>query len=154
MFDKLSVTEIGQRILLTLWVGGLWTTGYLAIPTLFQALGDPRLAGEIAGKLFSVMNYVGLVCGTLLLGAIILQGGRIWQLWIIIAMLVLAAIGEFALQPMIRMLKAATPGGFAEGSPAAAHFAMLHGISSLLFLAASLLGLALVAFGVSRSNTD
>ncbi|MEO5574544.1 MAG: DUF4149 domain-containing protein [Gammaproteobacteria bacterium] len=154
MFDKLSATKIGQRVLLTLWVGGLWATGYLVVPTLFQTLGDPRLAGELAGKLFSVMNYVGLVCGTLLLGVIIFEGERVWQLWVLIAMLALSAIGEFVLQPMIGLLKAETPTGFVEGSPAAAHFAMLHGISSLLFLAASLLGLALVAFGVSRSNTD
>lgn len=154
MFDKLSVTEVAQRVLLTLWVGGLWTTGYLAVPTLFQALDDPRLAGELAGKIFSVMNYVGLVCGTLLLGAFILQGGRVWQLGIITAMLALAAIGEFVLQPMTHLLKAETPTGFVEGSPAAAHFAMLHGISSLFFLAASLLGLGLVAFGLNRNNTD
>ncbi|MEO5702691.1 MAG: DUF4149 domain-containing protein [Gammaproteobacteria bacterium] len=158
MFNRFSITHAGQRVLLTLWVGGLWATGYLVAPLLFQVLDDRRLAGEIAGKIFSVMNYVGLACGMVLLAAVIFQSGRdwlrAWQLWVLIAMLVLVSIGEFILQPMIHVLKAATPGGFIEGSASAARFGMLHGISSLLFLATSLLGLALVAFGFNRNSTD
>ena len=66
-------------------------------------------------------------------------------------MLLLVAIGEFTLQPMMQALKAATPQGFVPGSAQAARFGMLHGIASTLFLATSLLGLALVIFGLSKT---
>jgi hypothetical protein len=90
--------------------------------------------------------------------AVIYQAGRdwlrTWHFWVLIVMLLLVSIGEFVLQPMIHVLKATTPGGFIEGSAAAARFGMLHGISSLLFLVTSLLGLALVAFGLNQESTD
>ncbi len=153
MFSK---TGVGQRILLTLWVGGLWTTGYLVAPVLFHAIDDRRLAGEIAGRVFSAMNYLGLACGILLLLAVMYQAGRTWartwQLWVLLAMLLLVGVGEFVLQPLIHALKAATPEGFIEGSVAAARFGMLHGVSSLLFLITSLLGLALVACGLKHDS--
>ncbi|MCE2832533.1 MAG: DUF4149 domain-containing protein, partial [Oxalobacteraceae bacterium] len=45
----------GVRVLLvTFWVGSLWTVGYLAAPTLFATLPDRALAGSIAGSLFRV----------------------------------------------------------------------------------------------------
>lgn len=158
MFKNVCMASVGQRILLTLWVGGLWTAGYIVAPMLFHVLDDRRLAGELAGEIFGVMSYVGLACGIVLLIGLIYQAGRdvlrAWQFWALVAMLALVSIGEFILQPMIYTLKAATPGGFVEGSGAAARFGILHGISSLLFLATSLLGLALVAFGFNRNNTD
>ncbi len=158
MFSKSFIAGAGQRLLLTVWVGGLWTTGYLVAPTLFQVVDDRRLAGEIAGKIFSVMSYVGLACGALLLLVIIYQASRAWartwQVWVLVTMLLLVSIGEFLLQPMIQALKAVTPDGFIEGSTSAARFGMLHGVSSLLFLVTSLLGLALVAFGLNRDSAD
>jgi len=156
MFSRSALPGVGQRILLTLWVGGLWTTGYLVAPMLFQVLDDRRLAGEIAGRMFSTMNYLGLACGMLLLLAVMYQTGRnwarTWQLWVLLAMLLLVSVGELVLQPLIHALKAATPGGFIPGSAAAARFGMLHGVSSLLFLTTSLLGLALVACGLKQDS--
>ena len=157
MFSRSTLPGVGQRILLTLWVGGLWATGYLVAPLLFHMLDDRRLAGEIAGRMFSAMNYLGLACGMLLLLAVVYQAGRdwarTWQLWVLVAMLLLVSVGEFVLQPLIHALKAATPEGFIRGSAPAARFGMLHGISSLLFLITSLLGLALVACGL-KQNSD
>ena len=57
---------VGERILLTLWVGGLWAIGYIAAPTLFAMLDDRKLAGALAGQMFHIISYIGLVCGTLL----------------------------------------------------------------------------------------
>lgn len=146
---------VGQRIILTLWVGGLWAVGYLAVPTLFSALEDRRLAGEIAGQMFSIMNYTGLACGMLLLVSVLFSAGhywrRTWQVWMLVAMLFLVGIGEFVLQPMMQALKAVSPQGLIEGSFAAQRFGTLHGISSVLFLVTSLLGLYLVSFGLNRS---
>jgi hypothetical protein len=146
---------VSQRILLTFWVGGLWAFGYVAVPVLFNMISDRYLAGGIAGRLFSIMSYLGLVCGTLLLISVVYSAGRewrrIWQVWVLVAMLLIVVIGEFTLQPMMQALKAATPGGFVPGSAEAGRFGMLHGISSLLYLATSLLGLVLVIFGLEKT---
>lgn len=147
-------TAPGQNILLTLWVGGLWTAGYIVAPMLFSVLDDRRLAGEIAGQIFSLISYVGLFCGTALLISLIYQAGRYWrstwQVWVLVAMLILVIVGQFVVQPMIQDVKAASPGGFIEGSAEAGRFGMLHGVASVLYLGTSLLGLALVSFGLGR----
>ncbi len=137
-----------SAIALTLWVGGLWATGYLAVPVLFHAQADRQLAGFLAGEIFHVMAYVGLVCGSILLLAEILYkpaGASRTQLYLIIAMLVLGLIIQFGISPVMADLKVhAQPldvmrSGFAE------QFKMLHGISSILYLVESFLGMILVA---------
>lgn len=131
-----------ERILLTLWVGGMWTVGYIVAPTLFGVLDDRQLAGFIAGHLFTTMSYIGLVCGGLLLiGNSYRSGIKDKTSIILLLMLVLIAIGQFILQPMMVELKAQ---GLVEGSVAAANFGKLHGVSSILFLITSIAGLLLI----------
>lgn len=143
---------IGSRVLLTLWVGGMWTVGFIVAPTLFAMLEDNRmLAGSLAGKLFTTMSYIGLVCGTLLLIAVIVQYGkallRQWRAWVLLLMLVIICIGEFVLQPLMAQLREAG----LQGDNAAA-FGRLHGVSSVLFLFNSLAGLVLVIAGVNTAS--
>ena len=139
---------IGERLLLTLWVGALWAIGYLAVPTLFALLDDRILAGMLAGRMFTLVSVLGLFCGgVLLLGSILRQGQsalRTMRVWLLVAMLLLAAVGEFGLQPMMAQLKAQ---GLAEGSAQAAQFVRLHGVASVLYLINSLCGLLLVGLG-------
>jgi len=131
-----------ERILLTLWVGGMWTVGYIVAPTLFGVLDDRQLAGFIAGHLFTTMSYIGLVCGSLLLlGNSYRSGIKHKTNYILLLMLILIAIGQFILQPMMAELKA---DGLAAGSVNAANFGKLHGVSSVLFLITSIAGLLLV----------
>ena len=148
-----STSAIGQRILLTLWVGGLWTVGYIVVPMLFHALDDRRLAGELAGRLFGVMNGLGLACGLLLLASVLYHAGRewrrTWQVWALAAMLVLIVAMEFVLQPLMQGLKAANPQGFIQGTSDASRFGRLHGVSAMLYLVTSLIGLVLVIFGLT-----
>jgi hypothetical protein len=135
----------GEQLLQTLWVGGMLAVGYLAVPILFNSLDDRRLAGELAGHMFSAMSVVGLVCGgALLLSALIAAKGgwlKVRRVQVLLAMLVLVAVGAFVLQPMMQALKAT---GLVAGSEAASQFGRLHGISSLLYLVNSLLGIYLV----------
>jgi len=131
-----------ERILLTLWVGGMWTVGYVVAPTLFGVLDDRQLAGFIAGHIFTTMSYIGLVCGGLLLLSNLYRAGIKHKTnYILVLMLVLIAIGQFFLQPMMAELKAQ---GLVEGSAAAANFGKLHGVSSILFMITSISGLILV----------
>ena len=133
---------ISERILLTLWVGGMWTVGYVVAPTLFGVLEDRQVAGFIAGHLFTTMSYIGLVCGGLLLsGSLYRVGLKHKTNFILVLMLLLVAVGQFVLQPMMAELKAQ---GLVEGSVAAANFGKLHGVSSILFMITSIAGLILV----------
>ncbi len=147
-----------SAIALTLWVGGLWATGYLAVPVLFHAQPDRQLAGLLAGEIFHVMAYVGLVCGSILLLAERLYkpaGASRTQLYLIVAMLVFGLIIQFGIAPVMADLKLQAQPLDVMASSYANHFKMLHGVSSILYLIESLLGMMLVAksysFGHSRT---
>ena len=137
---------IGERILLTLWVGSLWATGYIVAPVLFKML-DRVTAGNVAGQLFSIVSYIGLfVAAVLLLLAVLQTGLRALQQWrvrFLLLMLLLVLIGQFGLQPLMAELKASGLQG-----EQARQFATLHGVASILYLTNSLLGLALIVWDV------
>ena len=138
-----------ERSILALWVCGLWVAGYVVAPSLFATLDDRQLAGQLAGQVFRLMSYVGLVAGSLLLLSVLIRVAgncfREWRVWVLMSMLLLVAIGAFVIQPMMVELKA---GGIVPGSEQAATFGRMHGISSILFMITSLLGLSLVAVGL------
>lgn len=141
--------KISEKILLTIWVGGMWAIGYIVAPVLFQMLDKP-VAGNVAGQLFSIISYIGIFSAIALIINIVVQAGfdkRHWQLLTLIAMLILVFIGQFVLQPMMVEIKAA---GISETNKA--QFGRLHGIASVLFLINSLAGLALVVFGLERKR--
>lgn len=54
-----------QAVAITLWAGSLWT-GLLIAPMLFQVVPDRVLAGAVAGRIFSVVAYLGLACAACL----------------------------------------------------------------------------------------
>ncbi|MEJ2391296.1 MAG: DUF4149 domain-containing protein [Gammaproteobacteria bacterium] len=139
--------QMVERLLLTVWVGGMWTVGYIVAPTLFITLNDPALAGTIAGKLFTIMSYVGLICGgLLLLNALLEYQMRVFHSWrglVLIGMLLIVCLGQFVLEPRMAVLRHAGLQG--ENLHA---FMRLHGVAQVLFLLASLGGLSLVLFGL------
>jgi hypothetical protein len=139
-----SYLQSVERTLLTFWIGGLWTTGFIVAPLLFAELDDRALAGTLAGAIFGVMSYAGLACGAcLLLVNGLLRGRRRfigWQTLAIVAMLVLTAFGEFVLAPWIAELREA-------GLTESARFARAHGLASGVFLVNCVLGLVLVSTG-------
>ena len=142
------MNRISDRILLTLWVGGMWIVGYVVAPVLFGML-ERQLAGEVAGRLFSIMSYIGLVCGALLLLSVLVKHGlRHWRVFVLLGMLLVIVIGQFVLQPMMVELKAAGLEGEIKEQ-----FGRLHGISSGLFLLNSLAGLALVVFNKVKDQS-
>lgn len=130
----------GERILLTLWVGGLWAIGYIATPALFASLEDRALAGTLAGTMFEIVAYLGMVCAVLLLlsNQVRNPGRRLnWRAVVLLMMFLLVLAGQFVVAPMIAEIR------MAETSASSA-FAWLHGVASLAYLVTSLLGLALV----------
>ncbi len=130
---------IGERLLLTLWVGGLWTVGFIVAPMLFNSLEDRALAGTLAGNLFQIMSYIGLVCGVLLLLGNQFRYRRVnWRTYVLLLMLLMVILNEFLVSPFIASLRQ-------SDAVASSTFAMAHGTASVIFLVTSLLGLFLVA---------
>lgn len=130
-----------------LWVGSLWTVGYLVAPALFAMLADRALAGDVAGRLFQVEAWLALGCGGLLVASLVaehgLRGLRSRAAALVIVMVVLLAAGEWLVGPVIAGLRA----GGAVGERA---FAVWHGVSAALYLAASVTGLFLLLSGPRR----
>ncbi len=133
---------------ITAWVGSLWAIGYLSVPVLFHAQPDRQLAGMLAGEMFSAAGYLDLVCGVYLLGYYFSLSGRavIRQrgFWLIASMLLISLEINFGLQPIMAALKAQALPLDVMDSSYASQFKMLHGVSSIAYLAESLLGVVLV----------
>ncbi|WP_150427504.1 DUF4149 domain-containing protein [Dechloromonas sp. CZR5] len=143
-------SEALYLIAITLWVGGLWAIGYIAAPVLFANLGDRQLAGLVAGKLFALVGWVGLGCAAYLLLFVLMRSGtgffKSTVFWLVLLMGLLTVVSQFGIQPLMAQLKAdALPREVME-SVLRDRFAAWHGISSILYLLQSLLGLWLVAW--------
>ena len=132
-----------------LWVGGLWAVGYLAAPALFYNLDDRMMAGFLAGKMFTWMAWVGLVCGAWLLVFRISRfgGGVLNQafFWLVVVMLLLTVAQHFGIRPVLEHLKDQAMPKDVMQSLFRDRFQTWHGVSSVVYLLQSLLGLALVA---------
>ena len=127
------------RALLTLWVGSLWTIGYLVAPVLFVLLDDRAVAGRLAGELFHLELLVTLACAPAFVLCELAQQRRGLRLAVPVLMLCAQLVIEMALRPRL-----------APSSPGTTTFAWLHGAAAMLYLSASVLGLGLV---VARPRT-
>ena len=134
--------------MLVLWIGGIWAIGYVAAPVLFASLGDKQLAGMLAGKLFEVMAWIGIASATyLLIYRIARDGGSALKalfFWAVMLMLALILIGLFGIQPIMQSLKDQAMPHAVMQSVFADRFARWHGVSSILYLIQSAIGLLLV----------
>lgn len=141
------------RLVLVLWVGGLWSVGYLVVPVLFSRL-PTMVAGELAGKLFALIAWIGIVAGGYLLvyGSRVFSAGpgRRWRMGLLFGLWGLAWAQLLWLQPLIAGIKAQSATAQALGSD----FAFWHGVSSLLYLFQSLAGAVLVAMGLEERRSD
>ena len=134
-------------IVITLWVGALWTTG-LSAYLLFDSLQDKQLAGSLAGKLFTVVSYIGMVSGFYLLIQRLLNygTGALKQsfFWAVFGMLLLVIAGHFGIQPILAQIKADAMPADVMHSIFAERFGKWHGVASVAYLVECLLGFVLV----------
>lgn len=146
--NGMCVATVATRLLVTLWVGGMWAIGYMAVPALFAMLDDRMLAGNIAGRLFSFIAWIGI--GTsiaLLIFMTVRQGRAVLRhalFWVVVVMLACVLVG-LGLQSEMAALKAGLGSMDVMESAMRGKFAMLHGVSSTIYLAQSLLGVWLVS---------
>ena len=145
-----KLSEALYFIAITLWVGGLLAIGYIAAPVLFASLGDRQLAGMIAGRLFAIIGWVGVGCSAYLLIFIVFR----WRsrflkssvFWLCFLMLLMSLASQFGIQPLMTQLKTdALPREVME-SVLRDRFVTWHGVSSILYLMQSMLGLWLVVW--------
>ena len=134
-----------------LWVGSLLTVGYLVAPAIFSTMTDRQAAGMVAGSIFRIEAYLSLiVCiGLMVLSNLLVNRGlsqfRLIR-WILLAMLLCSVAAAFIFIPWMNTLR---DNALAQGmpvmvSPSATLFGRLHGVSSILFMLQSLLGIFLV----------
>lgn len=140
----------------TAWVGGLWAIGYLAVPILFHTQPDKQLAGMLAGRLFETLAYVGVVCAAyLLLYRWLTVRKRLLRdrdALIVVLMLSITLANLCYIQPLMVGLKTLALPLEVMQSALAPQFKMWHGISSVLYLIESLLGVWLVTRTVGIPN--
>ena len=134
-------------ITMTLWIGGLWMTGFSAY-LLFDALQDKQMAGMLAGRLFTVISYIGIFSAFYLLIQRLLEFGTtaLKQLyfWAVFAMLLLVLAGHFGIQPLLAQLKADALPNDVMQSVFASRFKTWHGVASMAYVMECLLGLVAV----------
>ncbi len=132
----------------TLWVGALWAIGFIAVPTLFAMSPDRMLAGEIAGRLFQLVAWIGFGAGGwILLHALVTLGKgalRNRTFGVVVLMLVTAAAIQFQVQPDMARMKAEARPLDVMASPLAGDFQRAHRISTGLYVLQCVLGIVLV----------
>jgi uncharacterized membrane protein len=147
-----------ERVVLTLWIGGMWVIGFIVAPVLFSSIDDRMLAGNIAGQLFSIVSYVGISSASLLIVFSVYRSGTAafahWPFRILLLMLLITLGAQFGITPMMQAIKAEVGTAIQQGTEAHGRFAMLHGISSILFIINSVLGLLLVVRGVMPGHSN
>lgn len=139
-----------RLLIATLWVGSLWTIGYLVAPTLFATLSDRALAGTIAGSMFRVEAWISVFCATFLLATdriatrdeVSVTKKRLH--WLVLGMAVCTLLGYFGLQPFMAALRESASAGGVMEAGMRARFGVLHGIASAFYLIQSALGLVLI----------
>jgi hypothetical protein len=136
---------VGERLLLTLWVGSLWAIGYITAPFAFIYFEDIEVAGTFVGKLFIIVNYIGLACGSALVIRYASLGQHamtLWRFWVTVTMLLLVVFIHFYLQVEMSVIKSLD---WRQNSALSDQFDLLHHISTVVYTLLSILGLALVA---------
>jgi hypothetical protein len=158
--DHLALFQRLFLLIAGVWVGSLFTVGYLVVPTIFANLQDRQVAGMIAAAIFQAEAYLSvLVCVALLLLANTLIKRKVENYrntrWLILVLLLISAMTCFGFIPYMNALRqeALLLGIPVMASPSASLFGRLHGISSGLFLIQSLLGLWMV-WRLSRHPTS
>jgi hypothetical protein len=137
-----------RRLVAALWAGSLWAVGYLVAPTLFASVNS-TLAGAMVGRLLRSEAWLSIACAAVML--VLLRFApeldarrrRLLDL-LVLGMLACTLAVYLGIQPMMAQLREAAGPGGVRGSPQWTQFAILHGISQLVYVIESVLAAVLV----------
>lgn len=143
-----------RRLALTLWLGGQWMVGWGVAPILFAQLDSP-LAGALAGRMFSLVEWLGLGCALVWLGLYTLRyglhGHRHALARLVWAMLACSLLNQWLIHPVINQLKLAPVDAAGNAMPGAKTQAEhLAGLASSVYLLQSVLGVVWVLWRERR----
>lgn len=115
---------------------------------LFDTLRDKQLAGSLAGRLFTIVSYIGMGSAIYLLIQRLLDYGtsalKQSFFWAVLVMLLLVLVGHFGIQPLLAQLKHAALPNDVMQSVFASRFKTWHGVASVAYLIECLLGFVVV----------
>jgi predicted neutral ceramidase superfamily lipid hydrolase len=137
-----------RHLVAALWAGSLWAIGFLAAPAVF-ASADSTQAGNIVSMLLTREAWLSIACMLLLLvlvwraSDLDARRRRLLNVLVVIA-LVLTLVNYFGLQALMAQLRAAAGPGGVRASPQWTEFAVLHGVSQLLYVIQSVLAAVVV----------
>lgn len=136
------------------WLGMQIMTGYIAAPILFKHLDRPE-AGEIAGELFAITGYFGLIAWLFIYLLAQISGTGIKPRCWVLLQIFLIGINQLVAAPVIEAAKHNTQHPLLELShimmphapemPHITEFAFWHGFYSLIYMACTVLGLLLLS---------
>ncbi len=109
------------RVLLVLMIGSLWSSGLIVAPTLFDLLTDRTLAGQLAGRIFSIETYLAVAAAVF--GLLLPGRARLIPVYAAAALL---ALNEWGLRPYMAQARL-------NGASLGLSFGAWHGVSALLY---------------------
>lgn len=125
-----------ETIAIVAWLGSLTVVGYVVAPVLFQNLPKMK-AGDIAGQLFHIVSYIGIISAVVLIFSGSLKNGfksflgSLKGFFIAIALLC-TIVSEWLITPVIVALK--TNGKNILYQQVGGSFAQWHGVSQIIYL--------------------
>jgi hypothetical protein len=136
-----------RTVIITLWIGSLWTIAMVVMPNLFNAL-EFKQASYLVQRIALPISYIGFACASFVLIDLLLCYGlyqtRRASFWLATSVLLCNLIQYFLVNPIIHNLKKTMtlqPTGLLSGG-----FETWHAISMGLFLAQCVLGLSFILF--------
>ena len=143
---------------LSIWIGAILFFAIAVAPNVFSVLmaheGGRALAGDIVGRALTTLHIFGFICGVLFL----LLGFRpvvSAANWLVVAMLILTALSQFAITPRIHAIRnSASFESLAPTDPQRAAFDRLHKLSTATEGAVLLLGIVALIACARRTTID
>ncbi len=141
---------------LIVWIGGIIFFSFVVAPTLFTVLPTAALAGSVVSRCLGALHWIGIVSALVFLACSLLYN-RAKSAFLrplalvnvlVLIMLVLTLISQFAVTPRMRVLRAEMQSGAIE-DPARTEFNRLHQWSTRLEGGVLVLGIVVV-FGSAR----
>lgn len=140
--EILSVHQV-TKLAMTFWVGGTLTVGCIIVPLLFKNL-DEITAATIAGQIFNIIAYIGMVSLFMALIELVidhkLQIIHLRKFWYVAFMETILFINYFAISPIIVKLRTKLTDITNRVFQHTTEFSFWHSVSSILFLISCILG--------------